>query len=91
MIERETSKGKTPILIAEQKNVIGLILVSDTPKTNADRAIKEIKKLGIDIIMMTGDAKNTAKHIANILDIDEYFAEVSPEDKLKKIQELQSK
>ena len=65
-------------------------MVADAIKPEAKEAIAELHKLGIKIVMLTGDNKNTAKHIASLVGIDEVIAEVMPEDKLDTIKALQA-
>jgi len=89
-IEAETLQGKTPILLATKDTVLGVIMVADAIKPEAALAIKNLHALGIEVIMLTGDHKNTAEAIAKVVGIDAVVAEVLPEDKLKKIKELQS-
>jgi len=90
-IEKDASQGKTPIILANNKEVLGVILVADAIKSEAKDAVKSLHKMGIKVIMLTGDHVNTAKAIANEVGIDEVIAQVLPEDKLKKIKELQMK
>lgn len=89
-LEKETSEGKTPVILIKEKKVIGVVMVADKIKSEAVESIKNLHKLGIKVIMITGDDKNTAQYIAKQLGIDEIIAEVMPEDKLNKIKELQS-
>ncbi len=89
LIEKETREGKTPILMATKEKVIGVVMVADAIKPEAKEAIAHLQKLGIEVVMLTGDDKNTAKHIAKQVGIDMVVAEVMPEDKLNKIKELQ--
>lgn len=89
-IENETLQGKTPIIIASRKRIIGLALVADAIKPEAVEAIKNLRQLGIKTVMLTGDHKNTALAVAREVGIDDVIAEVLPEDKLNKIKELQS-
>ena len=100
-IEEETIKGKTPVIIATKParpnssghsgggKVLGVIMVADAVKPETVEAVKNLHKLGIKIVMLTGDNKNTAEYIAKQIGIDEVVAEVMPEDKLNKIKELQ--
>ncbi len=88
-ISRETSEGKTPIIIFTEKKVLGTVMVSDSIKPEAIQAIADLHKLGIKIVMLTGDDKNTAEYIAKQVGIDEVVAEVMPGDKLRTIKELQ--
>lgn len=89
-IEVETLQGRTPVILATKKEVIGVVMVADAIKPEATEAVKNLHKLGIKVIMLTGDHKNTAHAIAKEVGIDDVVAEVLPEDKLKKIKELQS-
>ena len=89
-IEAETLQGKTPIILATKSAVLGLVLVADAIKPEAVEAIKNLHALGIKVIMLTGDHKNTAHAIAKEIGIDDVIAEVLPQDKLNKIKELQS-
>ncbi len=89
-IEKETSEGKTPVVLATKEKVLGVVMVADAVKPVAIEAISRLHKLGIKIVMLTGDDVNTARHIAKQVGIDEVVAEVLPEDKLDKIKELQS-
>jgi len=88
--EKETLEGKTPVIIIKDKKVLGVVMVADAIKPEATEAVKNLHKLGIKIIMLTGDDKNTADYIAKQVGIDEVIAGVMPEDKLNKIKELQS-
>lgn len=89
LIEKYTIQGKTPILLATSTKVLGLILVADTVKQDSKQAIADLHKLGIQVVMLTGDDERAAKHMAEIVGIDEVIAHVLPQDKLEKIKELQ--
>lgn len=89
-IEEETSHGKTPVILATKEKVLGVVMVADAIKPEAIEAVKNLHKLGIKVVMLTGDNKNTAEFIAREIGIDEVVAEVMPEDKLNKIKQLQS-
>lgn len=88
-IEAETMQGRTPIILATKNEVLGVVMVADAIKPEALEAVKNFHALGIQVVMLTGDHKNTAQAIAKEVGIDEVVAEVLPQDKLKKIQELQ--
>ncbi len=90
-ITKETMQGKTPVLLATKKKLLGIFMVADAIKPEAIEAVKNLHKLGIKIVMLTGDNKNTARYIADQVGIDEVVAEVLPADKLAKITELQKK
>lgn len=89
-LEKETKGGKTPVLLATKGELLAVVMVADAIKPEAVEAIRNIHKLGIKMIMLTGDNANTALAIAKEVGIDEVIADVLPEDKLKKIQELQA-
>lgn len=94
-VENEISKleeqGKTVMILADEKNLIGLIAVADTVKETSKEAITKLKKMGIDIFMITGDNSRTANAIAQEIGITNVLAEVLPEDKANEIKKLQSK
>ncbi len=89
-IEAETMQGKTPVILATKNEVIGVVMVADAIKPEAVEAIKNLHKLGIQVVMLTGDHKNTAAAIAKEVGIDEVLAEAMPEEKLQKIKALQA-
>lgn len=90
-ITKETIEGKTPVLLATKKELLGIFMVADAIKPEAIEAVKNLHTLGIKMVMLTGDNKNTARYIADQVGIDEVVAEVMPADKLAKITELQNK
>lgn len=90
VLERETLEGKTPIILADRNSVLGVVMIADAVKPEAIEAVKNLHKIGVKIVMLTGDNKNTAAHIAKLTGIDEVVAEAMPEDKLNKIKELQA-
>lgn len=83
-------KGKTTILVADEKEVIGLIALSDAIKPESHKAIERLHEIGIQVAMLTGDNAQVAKSVADELGIDTYFAEVLPEEKYLHIKELQA-
>lgn len=89
-LEKETMEGKTPIILATHDALLGIFMVADAMKPQAIEAVKNLHKLGIKVVMLTGDHKNTAEYIAKLVGIDEVVAEVMPEDKLNVIKKLQS-
>lgn len=89
VLEKETLEGKTPVVLADKNAVLGVVMIADAIKPEAIEAVKNLHKLGIKVVMLTGDNKNTAKYIAQLIGIDEVVSEAMPEDKLIKIKELQ--
>lgn len=86
-----TRQGKTPILFATQKKVLSYVGIADAIKPEARAVVAHLHSLGMTITMMTGDNEVTAKHIANQIGIDEVIADVMPQDKAKKVKEIQAK
>lgn len=89
-LEKDTAEGKTPVILTADGKVLAVVMVADQVKAEAIQAVKDLHALGIKIVMLTGDDKNTARFIANTVGIDEVVAEVLPEDKLNLIKDLQS-
>lgn len=84
------SEGKTPMYIAINKKLAGIIAVADTVKTNSKDAIEKLHEMGIKVAMITGDNKRTADAIAKQVGIDIVLSEVLPEDKANEVKKLQS-
>lgn len=83
-IQSEEEKGQTVIIIADENAVIGIISIADIVRDDAKGLISNLKRLGINkIIMLTGDNERAAKAISNQLGIDEYHAELLPEGKVE--------
>jgi len=89
--DRLANEGKTPLFFGDREKVFGIIAVADVVKKNSKRAIELFKKMGIDVVMLTGDNKRTAEAIRRQLDIDRVVAEVLPQDKEREIREIQEK
>ncbi|MCO6499092.1 MAG: copper-translocating P-type ATPase [Vicingus serpentipes] len=87
----EQKLGKTVSYIAIQEEAVGYVAISDAIKESSKRAITELIEKGVEVIMMTGDNSNTAKAVADELNLSDYKAECLPEDKLNMIKELQAK
>ncbi|MFZ2205132.1 MAG: heavy metal translocating P-type ATPase [Minisyncoccia bacterium] len=96
-LDQFTLEGKTPVVLMTKEKVLGFVTVADSIKEESKQAITELHKLGVKVVMLTGDNKNTANYIGKLIGltvesgIDEIVAEVMPEDKLSKIKELQAK
>lgn len=84
-------EGKTPMYIAIEGKMAGIIAVADTVKTNSKLAIQKLHSMGIEVAMITGDNKRTAAAIAKQVGIDFVLAEVLPQDKAKEVKNLQEK
>ncbi|OZU89120.1 copper-translocating P-type ATPase [Virgibacillus indicus] len=88
MIDYEV-EGKTAMLIAVNGEYRGIVAVADTIKETAPQAIRELKKEGLEVIMLTGDNERTAQAIAKQVGIDQVIAQVLPEEKADKVKEIQ--
>jgi len=83
-------QGKTAMLVAIDGKMVGIIAVADTLKETAGAAVVRLKKMGVDVIMLTGDNERTAKAIAKQVGIEEIIAGVLPEGKIEVIRKLQT-
>ncbi len=83
------NQGKTAMLVAENKKVLGMIAVADTLKEYSKEAVSELKRMELEVIMMTGDNERTANAIAGQIGIDNVLSEVLPEEKANQIKKLQ--
>jgi Cu+-exporting ATPase len=94
-LEREAEKleteGKTVLIVASEGKAIGAVAVSDTAKEHSKEAVETLRKMGLNVIMLSGDTKTTAEAIAKQLGINEVLAEVVPAQKVEEIKKLQSK
>ncbi|API90368.1 copper-translocating P-type ATPase [Marinilactibacillus sp. 15R] len=87
--DRLADEGKTPMYLSIDGELAGIVAVADTLKENSMKAVKELKKRNIEVIMITGDNKRTAKAIAKQAGIDRVLSEVLPEDKAEEVKKLQ--
>lgn len=85
------SEGKTTVFLSEGKELLGAIAVRDKIRNASFKVIAELKRRGIRTEMLTGDNQRTAKAIADEVGVDEYYAQLLPEDKVKVIDKLTSK
>jgi Cu+-exporting ATPase len=83
------AQGRTAMMVALDDRIMGAIGVADVAKETSAEAIRELKKMGIEVAMLTGDNRRTAEVIGKQLGIDRILAEVLPEDKAKEVAKLQ--
>ncbi|MGB7054233.1 MAG: HAD-IC family P-type ATPase, partial [bacterium] len=88
-VSRIEKEGKSVTLIAYDRKILGLIGVADTIKATSERAISELKRMGLELIMLTGDNEYTAKAIAAKLGIEKVRAGVLPQDKAQEVKGIQ--
>lgn len=89
-IERLSNNGKTPLLFAKDEKLIGVIAVADTIKQDSPEAIKQLKNMGIKVVMLTGDNKRTADAIGKQTGVDMVISDVLPDGKEAVVKKLQS-
>jgi Cu2+-exporting ATPase len=85
----EQQHGKTVSYITVNKKAVGYVTIFDAIKSTSKNAIAALQKMGVEVIMLTGDNQNTAKSVADTLNLNHYKAECLPEDKLNEIKALQ--
>src|SRR3989344_5215028 len=88
--QQAAKEGKTEVYLVTKDKVIGALALADEIRPESNAAISALKKLGIRTAMITGDSKDVASYVARKLDLDEYFAEVKPEDKASTVKRLQA-
>lgn len=89
-IERLSNDGNTPLLFAKDEKLIGVIAVADTIKKDSPEAIKQLKNMGIKVVMLTGDNKRTADAIGKQTGVDMVISDVLPDGKEAVVKKLQS-
>ena len=82
------SQGNTTVLVAHGKEICGMILIEDKVREESKKAIADLKHMRIRTIMLTGDNENAAKNVGAKVGVDEVYAQLLPEDKVKKIEDL---
>ncbi len=90
-VQRLEEAGKTVMILADEKQILGLVAVADTLKSSSLEAVKELQKRKIEVYMITGDNRRTAEAIARQVGITNVLAEVLPEDKANEVKKLQEK
>ena len=88
--DRLSADGKTPVYIAIDGSFAGVITIADVVKQSSRAAIGSLQKMGVEVIMITGDNKKTAAAVAKLVGIDKVLAEVLPQDKSNEIKKLQA-
>ncbi len=89
--ERLAARGRTPFFVAIDGTLAGLIAVADPPSSHARAALAELRDMGIDVAMVTGDRSRTARAVAHELGIEDVIAEVKPQDKARVVFEQRAK
>ena len=84
-------QGKTVVFILENDKVEGAIALADIIREESYTAIENLKEMGIKVMMLTGDAENVASWVADELGLDDYFAEVLPDEKADKVKEVKER
>ncbi len=90
-IDKFNSQGKTVVFVMVDGELKGAIALADIIREESKEAISKLKEMGIRCMMLTGDNKLVAKWVSEEIGLDEYFAEVLPKDKAKKVKEVQSR
>lgn len=88
-IEEYSSQGKTPLIFAENDKIIGIITVADTVREDTKDALAELQKIGVDVVLLTGDNRLTAQAVGKELGISKIISDVLPADKADRIEALQ--
>lgn len=88
-IEQLTAEGQTPMLVALDGKLLGLLAVADTVKPTSREAIAKLREMGIRTVLLTGDNKAAAEHIGKLIGVDEVVAEVLPGEKAASVEKLQ--
>jgi P-type Cu2+ transporter len=89
-VQQLSAQGKTAMYVAMDQNLAGVVAVADTIRESARRAIDALHRFGVQTVMLTGDNRRTAEAVARELKIDQVIAEILPEDKARKVIELQN-
>jgi Cu+-exporting ATPase len=85
-----SNQGKTPMFVAIDQKMVGIIAVADTLKENSKEAVDALHRMGVEVAMITGDNRRTAEAIARQIGIDRVLAEVLPEGKAEEVRKLQA-
>ncbi len=91
-LQSEEEKGQTAVIVGDAEKVLGIISIADVVREDAKKLVSNLKKLGVQkIVMLTGDNRRAAKAIAEEIGLDDFYAELLPEDKVRVLKELQEK
>lgn len=90
-VEKFSSQGKTVVILIVEDKAVGAVALADIVRPESRQAVSELKQMGIKSIMLTGDNAQVAKWVADELEVDEYIAEVLPQDKANKVKEVQQR
>jgi len=85
-----SGQGKTPMFVAIDQKAAGIVAVADTLKESSKETVEALHRMGIEVVMMTGDNRRTAEAIAREIGVDRVLAEVLPEEKAKEVKKLQA-
>ena len=90
LIDSVAVKGATPLVVTEQNQIVGVIMLEDVLKPHMQERLAKLKKMGLRTVMITGDNPRTAAAIAALTGVDDYLAEATPENKLNYIKKEQA-
>jgi Cu2+-exporting ATPase len=90
-VDELAGEGKTVIYVLVEDEIRGAIALADIIRDESQEALRRLKEMGIQVMMLTGDAEAVARWVANELELDEYFAEVLPDEKAGKIKEVRAR
>lgn len=90
-VEKLAAQGKTVIYVLSDKKPVGAIALADIVRDESREAIGRLKDMGIQCMMLTGDSRQVAKHVADDLELNDFFAEVLPHVKSRKIREIKER
>ncbi len=88
IVEPLESQGKTVVCLSDSSKILGYLAVADTLRPSSKEGIKKLKKLGLDVVMLTGDHKQTAQAIADAAGISTFYAEILPQHKAESVEQL---
>lgn len=89
-IQKQSQLGQNAVLIGIDNEIVGMLIFEDEIRSESKKSIESLNKLGLKIVMVTGDSKTVAEKVAKTLDIKELYAEVMPQEKVKIVKRLHS-